>query len=76
VSFRTIEVDLINGRVQPTGNDRLPDRARGLLTVIEEPSQAERPRESVGLKKFLELPHIPVTAEQVRKSLEEDYYDQ
>jgi len=76
VSFRTIEVDVIDGRVEPTGNEELPQRARALLTVIEESPRNGTSGELSGLKRFLELPHIPVTAEQVRKSLEEDYYDQ
>jgi hypothetical protein len=76
VTFRTIEVDVIDGRVKPTGSDELPDRARALLTVIEEAPKNGACAELLGLKRFLELPHIPVTAEQIRKSLEEDYYDQ
>jgi hypothetical protein len=75
VSFRTIEVDVIGGRVQPTGNDRLPERARALLTLLDEP--ATKPNgELTGLKDFLELPAVRSTPEQVRASLEEDYYDQ
>jgi hypothetical protein len=76
VSFRTIEVDVIDGRIQPTGNDRLPERARGLLTLINETENPTLKGELNGLKKFLELPAIPSTPEQVRASLEEDYYDQ
>ena len=76
MSFRTIEVDVIDGRVEPTGDDELPQRARALLTVIEESARDETSGALPGLKRFLELPHIPVTAEQVRKSLDEDYYDQ
>jgi hypothetical protein len=67
---------VIDGRVKPTGSDELPERARALLTLIEESPKNGASGELPGLKRFLELPHIPVTAEQVRKSLEEDYYDQ
>jgi hypothetical protein len=76
MSFRTIEVDVVNGRVQPTGADQLPDRARGLLTLLDEIGDGTPKGELKGLKRFLELPAIPSTVEQVRASLEEDYYDQ
>jgi hypothetical protein len=77
MSFRTIEVDVVNGRVQPTGADQLPDRARGLLTLIDEPKKVESTAGDLrGLKRFLELPDIPISREQLREIMESDYYDQ
>jgi hypothetical protein len=75
VSFRTIEVDVIDGRVEPTGADRLPLHAHGFLTLLDD-SQELAKGDLSGLKKFLDLPAIPSTPEQVRASLDEDYYDQ
>jgi hypothetical protein len=76
MSFRTIEVDVVNGRVEPTGCDVLPERARGLLTLLNEPPQAGSTNGDPGLKRFLELPDIPVSREQLRDIMDTDYYDQ
>jgi hypothetical protein len=76
MSFRTIEVDVIEGQVRPTGNEHLPKRAHALLTIVNESSSPQAPGTENCLKKFLELPRIPVSAEQVRNSLDEDFYDQ
>ncbi len=35
MSYRTVEVELENGRVQASGPDTLPQRARGLLTLLD-----------------------------------------
>jgi hypothetical protein len=75
VSFRAIEVEVIDGRVEPTGGDRLPQRAHGVLTLLDEP-QSGAATDLSGLKRFLELPAIPSTPAEVRASLDEDYYDQ
>jgi hypothetical protein len=34
MSYQTLEVELDAGRVQPCGLDRLPEKARALLTIL------------------------------------------
>jgi len=38
MSFQTLEVELENGRVSPCGNERLPAKARALLTILDPPA--------------------------------------
>jgi hypothetical protein len=35
VSYKTVEVELENGRVRPSGAESLPYRAHGLLTLLD-----------------------------------------
>ncbi len=35
MTYQTLEVELENGQVRPRGTDRLPVKARALLTIIE-----------------------------------------
>ncbi len=44
MSYRTVEVELENGRVQPSGPESLPAKARALLTILaaEQPPDSER----------------------------------
>jgi hypothetical protein len=35
VSYKTVEVELENGHVRPSGAESLPDRAHGLLTLLD-----------------------------------------
>jgi hypothetical protein len=35
MSYKTVEVDLENGQVRPSGSETLPSKARGLLTLLE-----------------------------------------
>lgn len=35
MSYKTLEVELENGRVSPVGPDTLPSRAHALLTILE-----------------------------------------
>jgi hypothetical protein len=39
MSYRTLEVELANGRVEPCGGEKLPAKGRGLLTIIESGSE-------------------------------------
>jgi hypothetical protein len=43
MSFRTLEVELENGRVHPAGAETLPTKARALLTLLDSniPSPAQ-----------------------------------
>lgn len=34
MSYKTVEVELENGRVRPSGAETLPDKARALLTIL------------------------------------------
>ena len=35
MSYKTLEVDLENGRVRPSGSETLPDKAHALLTILD-----------------------------------------
>ena len=35
MSYKTVEVELENGRVHPRGSDTLPAKARALLTLLD-----------------------------------------
>jgi hypothetical protein len=35
MSYRTLAVDIDHGRVVPKGSDDLPEKASGLLTILE-----------------------------------------
>jgi len=34
MSYKTVEVELENGRVRPSGPETLPDKAHALLTIL------------------------------------------
>jgi hypothetical protein len=41
MSYKTVAVELKNGRVRPTGGEPLPDKADALLTIL--PPRAAKP---------------------------------
>jgi hypothetical protein len=41
MSYKTVEVELENGRVHPSGAETLPTKARALLTILAANGQAE-----------------------------------
>ena len=45
MSYRTVEVELEDGRVRPHGTDTLPAKARALLTILTGSDFAETPAE-------------------------------
>jgi hypothetical protein len=59
MSYKTVEVELENGRVRPSGAETLPAKARALLTILSsapvesgeqrEPSLAELMANSCGI---------------------------
>ena len=49
MSYLTLEVDIDHGRVFPKGAEALPERASGLLTILNPPPPS-RPR-PIGLAK-------------------------
>lgn len=44
MSYKTVEVDLENGRVRPSNAESLPEKAHALLTILTPaPSEREEP---------------------------------
>ena len=41
MSFKTLEVDLENGMVHPSGAERLPTKAHALLTILTTAEKSE-----------------------------------
>ena len=41
MSYKTLEVELENGHVRPSGTETLPDKAHALLTIMSAPPAAE-----------------------------------
>jgi hypothetical protein len=48
MSYRTLEVEIDHGRVLSKGAEVLPEKASGLLTILDSPSSQQRP---IGLAK-------------------------
>ena len=49
MSYKTVEVELENGRVHPAAAEILPDKAYALLTILSPQSvQSEPPTRSLG----------------------------
>ena len=49
MSYKTLEVELENGRVQPSGSETLPDKAHALLTILDATPSAPKPAENGSL---------------------------
>ena len=77
MSYRTLEVELENGRVRPRQTDALPAKARALLTILETPpGLASSATPDTGLNRFLTAPDFALSAEQFRTSMEADFWEQ
>jgi len=80
MSFKTVAVDLENGRVRPSGAETLPPRAHALLTILDAndipPASADNRASAAGLRRFLSAPDFPLTPEQFRASMEADFFEQ
>jgi hypothetical protein len=49
MSYKTVEVELENGRVRPAGAETLPDKAHALLTILSPQAvKPEEPAKSLG----------------------------
>jgi hypothetical protein len=49
MSYKTVEVELENGRVHAAGAETLPDKAHALLTILSpQPVRSEAPAKSLG----------------------------
>jgi hypothetical protein len=79
MKYTTVEVLLAHGYVHPQGHNKLPCKARALLTVLEDngesPSRAKSPGEP-GLQRLLSMPALHLTPDQLRLSMELDVLDQ
>jgi hypothetical protein len=49
MSYLTVEVEIDHGRILPKGADALPEKASGLLTILNPPSLSEQ--RPIGLAK-------------------------
>ena len=79
MSYKTVEVDLQDGRVTPLGQESLPARAHALLTFLPANGQTPRPvsaGSARGLRRFLSGPDFPLTPEQFRASMAADFFEQ
>jgi len=79
MSYKTLEVELENGRVHPSGSEALPTKARALLTILSQTSSAvSKPSRSpaAGLARFLSQPDFSLTQAQLRESMESDFWEQ
>lgn len=79
MSYKTVEVELENGRVLPRGNATLPARAHALLTILDPNIDSSLPTvasTAAGLQRFLSAPDFTLTPEQFRISMEADFFEQ
>jgi hypothetical protein len=79
MSYKTLEVELENGRVHPSGSEALPTKAHALLTILSQAvSAASKSSRSpaAGLTRFLSQPDFSLTAAQFRESMESDFWEE
>lgn len=77
MSFKTLEVNLENGRVLPKGQEPLPSKARALLTILDsQENDSHRASPNGGLNHFLTSDDFSITPEQFRVAMEADAFDQ
>ena len=79
MSFKTVEVELEDGRVRPSGAEVLPTRAHALLTILEANGVATISTgrtANAGLRRFLSSPDFPLTPDQFRASMAADFFEQ
>ena len=79
MSYKTVEVELENGRVTPQGSESLPARAHALLTILQPNGEGPPPAtkdSSAGLSRFLSAPSFPLTPEQFQASMEAGPFEQ
>ncbi len=55
MSYLTLEVQIDHGRIVPAEPERLPEKGRGLLTVLEPAQAAEAPPQMTRLEAFKAL---------------------
>ena len=53
MSYKTLEVELENGRVRPSGSETLPAKARALLTILDPPASSSPQPSSASLAELV-----------------------
>jgi len=79
MSYKTVEVELHNGRVTPLDHEALPAKARAWLTFLPANGGLVRvsPDESAsGLRRFVSAKDFPLTPEQFQTSMDTDFFEQ
>lgn len=79
MSYKTLEVELENGVVHPTGAETLPAKASALLTILDSASpNGATPLQppAGGLNRLLSSPDFALTPEQFRASMKADFWEQ
>jgi len=78
MSYRTLAVKLVEGRVHPRDAEPLPANANALLTILEGEAATANPSPSpdAGLSRFLSQRDFSLTAAQFRESMESDFWEQ
>ena len=77
MSYRTLEVELEDGRLRPRGAESLPAKARALLTILEPPLGETNPARppGAGLRRFLSGADFDLMDQQFKASMEADFWD-
>jgi hypothetical protein len=60
MSYKTVEVELENGQVRPSGPETLPARARALLTLLDSSTPAAARTCSELAERWIALEKLPV----------------
>ncbi len=78
MNYKTVEVELDNGRVHAAGAESLPVKAHALLTILEPSGDAtgEAAPTGAGLRRFLSRPPLKLTPAQLQASMEADFWEQ
>lgn len=78
MSYKTVEVELENGHVHPSGSETLPAKAHALLTILDSSApNGSTPLHpsAAGLRRLLGSPDFKLTPEQFRASMEADFWE-
>lgn len=78
MSYKTLEVELENGRVTPHENEILPAKAHALLTLLpaDGPTPTPHPAAGSGLNRFLSAPTFSLSRKQFESSVSADFFEQ
>ena len=79
MSFQKFEVELDHGLVRARGAEQLPIKAQALLTILNAspgPIETAGNHSGPGLRHFLSPPDFALTSEQLRSSMESDFWEQ
>jgi len=79
MSYRTVEVELENGRVRARNAEAFPPKASALLTILEQGEKGleiSRASGAAGLRRFLAQADFPLTPLQFKASMESNFWEQ